>query len=477
VGRCGEHTADPGVPTYCFYSTGIETTPQRYDYYGELGDEISWDVHTGPGDATCTKASLEVCKHWPSTVSAIDFGAVKHTDMIGNPDVLAALHNALPEMPPGAPPPPPAPPGAPPPPHLPPDMPASIWPPPPPGYFESVIADMQKAVEAICPDLSDEELEQGVLYLTLGPYGDVCPPAVSCLLQHDASPSQASRECASKGYIASPGCIAGFYMNLTESIALPCPDGHFCPENYMCAVPCRPGAYWMQMQLTNGNETCSVYGVDHQSPKRYRDHWQPNDEEMLAFDYNKPVLVGPQAKLLGRKCGGVHFEAFCAGGSYCPTPREIIRCPSGALCRPGQSYLHQCVIGCDKDGFGVEDRHVSSWTLTFLLLLFALIMSVAYASRTYVSRLGDAIIRWLNGRGGNNSMIMRFGSAHTRVNSRAASASTGSREAAEALAGPDFALHLGKVTIALPLCSEPLPLTPHPHPTPIPPRPPAIADG
>ena len=239
MGRCGEHTADPGVPTYCFYSTGIETTPQRYDYYGELSGEISWDVHTGPGDATCTKASLEVCKHWPSTVSAIDFGAVKHTDMVNHPDVLAALRNALPEMPPGAPPPPPAPPGAPPPPHLPPDMPASIWPPPPPDYIESVIADMQKAGKAICPDLSDEEIKQGVLYLTLGPYGDVCPPAVSCLLQHDASPSQASRECASKGYIASPGCIAGFYMNLTESIALPCPDGHFCPKNYMCAVPCR----------------------------------------------------------------------------------------------------------------------------------------------------------------------------------------------------------------------------------------------
>ena len=64
------------MPTYCWYSTGVDTTA-RYDFYGTPGGyDFGWDEHKAKGDGTCLRSGVEICKHWASTVEAYDFGRV-----------------------------------------------------------------------------------------------------------------------------------------------------------------------------------------------------------------------------------------------------------------------------------------------------------------------------------------------------------------------------------------------------------------
>jgi hypothetical protein len=142
--------------------------------------------------------------------------------------------------------------------------------------------------------------------------------------------------------------------------------------DFTCAGPCRAGSFCRDLYPTDHNRSCSVYS----------DGWEPDSQSLESKEimptYNMPTLPQVAKTILGRTCGGMHFEAKCREGSYCPTPHEIHRCPDGHVCRLGADTPHECWFGChgkgDDAGYGVGDRSV---TPTELVLIISLILCVA----------------------------------------------------------------------------------------------------
>ena len=77
-------TADPGVPVYCAYGTGIDTE-EFYEYTGSFDDEP--EVAMGDGDGTVNLASLQICQGFAQ--EAKEFAGETHSGLLDNSDLQA----------------------------------------------------------------------------------------------------------------------------------------------------------------------------------------------------------------------------------------------------------------------------------------------------------------------------------------------------------------------------------------------------
>ena len=146
------------------------------------------------------------------------------------------------------------------------------------------------------------------------------------------------------------------------------------------------------MVPTNGNASCSVYDDEWPAKGSFFAEKKVSSDAELFPSYTIKRVNQITAGLIGSQCGGVHFEAMCRGGWYCPTPNEKIRCPSGHLCRTGSSQKHECILGCrSSDGFGVSNRSLPPYTLLVIIALsFALVwMLRALRAASWASRDGS----------------------------------------------------------------------------------------
>lgn len=103
------------------------------------------------------------------------------------------------------------------------------------------------------------------------------------------------------------GCRAGFFTTENGS-GIPCPAGFYCPENFLCKLPCGTGGYCaIGQRLANG----------------------------LCFPYNNL----PDFEL---GCSGAASPIACPASFYCPDPYTRIKCPAGYFCLEGSSAPREC---------------------------------------------------------------------------------------------------------------------------------------
>ena len=167
---------------------------------------------------------------------------------------------------------------------------------------------------------------------------------------------------------SSNACQGGFYLG-PDNDTLPCPDGFYCPENALCMVRCSKGAYCkLPTSRFNASRNCSL-----STPSQCCDPYYAGSERRSANDSS--VLT----------CGGASRDFPCTAGFYCPSPTEILQCPSSHYCRAGSVAPLACPsLSTCKAGSKFPGLNVFSLLLCIILSIILAGIAVVFKQRRHI---------------------------------------------------------------------------------------------
>ena len=160
------------------------------------------------------------------------------------------------------------------------------------------------------------------------------------------------------------GCTSGYYQPFgdLQGPALACPDGFWCPSNFICVIPCPYGSLCLlSARESAGSKHCT-----------YPEDYAKRSSALTVYNRSLSACVAPEAAFAGvhssaelenqtttlgkphstldmagvaeeEVCPGAKSLNLCPAGMYCPSSVEAIVCPSGHFCPRGSYEPSSCL--------------------------------------------------------------------------------------------------------------------------------------